>query len=444
MTGFIIRIRRHLADPHSQHRKIAFGIVWVSAFVLVGKLAGASKEITIAWRYGLSETVDAYVLVLNLVNWPVSVWFGILTVVLVPLAARLRHDAPQELSRFRAELLGLTMIIGSAIGLLAWLTLPTILRSGWLGLSDDVLARALAMSGGLSLLAPLGVVTGLFSAWLLAAGHHRNTLFEGIPALTLIAALLFPFDWLREPLLWGTVVGYALQMVALAVPLHRRRELRPPAFRQHSPAWQGFWGAIRLMAIGQVLMTCTNLIDQFFAASLGPGALSTLNYANRILALPLGMVALAIGRATLPVFSEIATEGGTTPSTVALRWAGWMFTVGIGGLLIGWMAASWVVELLFQRGAFTAEDGARVAEALKFALVQTPFYASALTLVQFMAGQKRYGVLLLSGAIGLTVKAITAPALVATMQLNGLILSSTAVYCANALFFYLYLRRLPR
>jgi hypothetical protein len=46
-----------------------------------GKLAGAAKEMAIAWRYGVSDTVDAYVFVFNLATWPVSLWFGVLTVV---------------------------------------------------------------------------------------------------------------------------------------------------------------------------------------------------------------------------------------------------------------------------------------------------------------------------------------------------------------------------
>ena len=99
--------------------------MWVALFVFIGKLAGAAKEMAIAWRYGVSETVDAYVFVFNLINLPVSVWFSVLTVVLAPLAARIRHDNPAELPRFRDELLGLTMIVGLGLGCLAWFGLPS-------------------------------------------------------------------------------------------------------------------------------------------------------------------------------------------------------------------------------------------------------------------------------------------------------------------------------
>jgi putative peptidoglycan lipid II flippase len=441
MSSIISRIRRHLADPDSDHRKIATGFFWVSLFVLAGKLAGAAKEMAIAWRYGVSESVDAYVFVYNLVNWPVSVWFSVLTVVLVPLVSRLRHDNPGELPRFRRELLGLTLIIGLGLGIIAWFGLPVLLRAAWVGLSDKAVTEAIYMAGGLTLLAPMGVLISLFSAWMLACGRHRNTLFEAIPAATILAALLLPAGWLPEPLLWGTMAGVALHMAALAVPLRQRAELQSPAFAFRSPAWQGFWGSIGIMAVGQVLMSFTSIIDQFFAAGLGPGALSTLSYSNRILALILGMGALAISRATLPVFSEANAQYGIEVNALALRWAKWMYILGLGVVVVGALTAPWVVGLLFERGAFTAENTNQVSTVFQYALIQVPFYAFALTLVNLMASQKKYGTLLLSGMIGIIVKIASVAILAPLMLLDGIVLSTSFVYLANALLFYYYTRK---
>lgn len=435
MSGIANRIRRHLSDPESHHRKIATGFVWVALFVFIGKLAGAAKEMAIAWRYGVSETVDAYVLVFDLINLPVSVWFSVLTVVLLPLAARIRHDDPVGLPRFRSELLGLTMLAGLGLGCLVWFGLPALLRAGWLGLSDQALAKALHMAGGLALLAPLGVLISLFSAWMLARRLHSNTLFEGIPALIILVALLLP-GWAPEPLVWGTVAGFALHMVALATPLKRRGDLQAPSFKFSSPVWRGFRASMVIMAIGQALMSFTGIVDQFFAANLGPGALSTLSYANRILALILGMCAMAISRSALPVFSEMTAQRSAETNALALRWAWWMFGAGSMCALIGWIASPWMVNLLFERGAFTAADSRYVSAVLKYALVQIPFYTFSITLMSYIASQKRYWLLLLSGIVGLGMKIIAATILTSFMQLEGLAFSATFLYLATAIFFY--------
>lgn len=441
MPSIIERIRRHLSNPDSQHRQIALGFLWVSMFVFFGKLAGAAKEMTIAWRYGIGPTVDAYVFVFNLINWPVSVWFSILIVVLLPLAARLRSDAPDQLPRFRAELLGITLLLGLALGMLVWLGLPALLRAGWLGLSAPALEQALHMAGGLALLAPLGTIISLFSAWLLAAGHHRNTLFEAIPALILLFALLLPPGWLPEPLLWGTVAGFALHASALGAPLLQRGELQVPRLSLRSPAWQFFWASIGVMALGQVLASLTNLVDQFFAVGLDAGSLSTLSYANRILALILGLGATAVSRATLPVFSRDVAQGGANVTALALRWSKWMLMLGLLALLLSWLLTPLMVRVLFERGAFTATDTQAVSTVLRYALFQVVFYFPGLVLVSALAAQRRHKWIALSGAINLVCKLPLAFLLVRQFGLYGLVLSTVLMYALSAALLFVLVRR---
>ena len=67
-------------------RRIVVALFWTTIFVVVGKFAGGAKEVAIAWRYGVSDTVDSYVLVFNMVVWPVTVWLSVLTIVLVPFS----------------------------------------------------------------------------------------------------------------------------------------------------------------------------------------------------------------------------------------------------------------------------------------------------------------------------------------------------------------------
>ena len=135
MVRITERVRRHLRNPDSQHRQIALGFVWVSMFVFVGKLASTAKEMAIAWKYGVSETVDAYVFVINLVTLPVAIWFSVLTVVLVPFVARIRNTDPNALPQFRGELLGLTLAVGTGMGCFAYFGLPMLLRTGISGFS---------------------------------------------------------------------------------------------------------------------------------------------------------------------------------------------------------------------------------------------------------------------------------------------------------------------
>lgn len=432
------RVRRHLADSESLHRRIAISFLWVGFFVLIGKLAGAAKEMAIAWRYGVSATVDAYVFVFNLITWPVGVWFSVLTVVLVPLVAKVRGENPEDLPRFRGELLALTLLAGAVLGGLAFVGLPPLFESGWMGLSAVALHEALAMAGPLALLLPLGLTISLFSAWMMACGRHRNTLLEALPALTILVALLLPPGWLPEPLVWGSVAGFALQLVGLGWPLQRGGELQRPTLGFNSPAWQGFWVSIGIMSIGQALMSLTGIIDQLFAAHVGPGAIATLSYANRIMALVLGLGAMAISRATLPIFSEVAAKNQTAEiHKLALYWAKWMFFLGLLVMVVAWFLAPWVVELLFQHGAFTKTDTTNVSFLLICLLIQLPFYFSGMVFVTLFSARKKYLVVAFSGFFNLCVKVISAYWLVGKFQLVGLALSTVVMYLFSLVYFYL-------
>jgi putative peptidoglycan lipid II flippase len=185
------------------------------------------------------------------------------------------------------------------------------------------------------------------------------------------------------------------------------------------------------MLIGQALLSLTTIVDQFFAARLAPGAIATLSYANRIVALILGLGATAVNRATLPVFSKGQATGSQDVGHVATRWAQLLFGLGLIAVGVGWWFAPWCVRTLFERGAFTAHDTQAVTQVLRYALVQIPFYISALVFVSFISSSHSYGTLAFLGFIGLIVKILGNATLVSRMGLNGLVLTNTLVYGVN-------------
>lgn len=422
------RIRLHIGNSQSHHHRIASSFLLVSFFVLIGKLAGAAKEMALAWRYGISETIDAYVFVFNIIFLPVSIWLSILTVVLVPMLARLRNNNSSEAPRFMSELTGLTLILGIVLSAFLYLIFPSILDTGWTGLSESTLKLAINFTTGLAPVALFGVMTSLYSAYLLANSQHRNTLFEAIPALVILIALLLPTSWITQPLIWGTLVGVFFQLVALSIPLKQRNELHVPTFSCDSPAWKGFWNAIGVLAISQTLMSFINVIDQFTAASLGTGAISTLSYSNRILALLLGLGATAISRAILPVFSDIHSIGITNIRKIAFQWSTWMFLLGTGVFVVTWWLSPWIVEVLFERGEFTVLDTQRVSEVLQWGLIQVPFYFAGLVMVQLLASQQRYKVIAFFALTNLIIKIIFNWILAEWLGVSGIALATAVMY----------------
>ena len=399
---------------------IVRGLLWGAAFVIGGKLAGAAKEIVVAWRYGTSSQVDAYLFVFNLVTWPVAVWFAALAGVLVPLVARVRRGDTAAFVRFRSELLALTIGLGLLLGALCWLGLTWVAGSTWVALPRETAAAVVSLTAPMATLATLGTVTCLLSAWMQAGQRHANTLFEGIPAVAIaIAVLLVPIGGI-DALVYGTLVGFALHLLSLMLALQRTGDIEPPALPLRSPYWPAFRSGFGAMVAGQALLALAAVLDQFFAAQLNVGAVSTLAYANRVLALLLGIGVTVVARATLPVFSAASHDEVASLWTTARRWTFIVFIAGMATTFSGWWMARPGVELLFQRGAFTPGDGEAVAHVLQHGLLQLPFYFAAVVLQSFMSARGRYRAIALVSGACILAKAAASAWLVPRHGLAGL------------------------
>ncbi len=428
----------------SDDRLIVHGILWGAAFVMGGKLASAAKEVVVAWRYGTASEVDAYLFVFNLVTWPVAVWFAALAGVLVPLAARIRRLDSAALVRFRAELLALAGLLGLLLGLLCWLGLAWLARSSWIALPRETAAGVAAIAAPLALLATLGTVICLLSAWMQANQRHANTLFEGIPALAIaLAVLALPVASIGA-LVWGTLAGFALHLLALVLALHRTRDIEAPRLPLASPHWRTFRSGFGAMVASQALLALATVLDQFFAARLEVGAVATLAYANRLLALLLGVGVTVVARATLPVFSAAGGDAATRLWPTARRWTWVMFSTGLAAAAGGWWLARSGVELLFERGAFTAADGSAVTLVLQHGLLQLPCYFAAVVLQSFVSACGGYRAIALVSGVCVAAKAAASAWLVPTHGLVGLQWGTAIMFAVFALgLLVVQLRRKP-
>jgi peptidoglycan biosynthesis protein MviN/MurJ (putative lipid II flippase) len=425
----------------SDHGTILRDMTTVAFFLFLAKLAAAAKEMVVAWRYGTGTVVDAYLFVFNIVSVPVAVWYSVLSVVLIPLLARLRQSDQSSVARFRRELLGCTIIVGIAVGFSVWLLLRLSLAASSLGLPPETRALAVASVDWLVWLIPLGLMVHFGSVLLMASGRHTNSLLEGAQPLTLLLLLLLLSTGGIWVLIAGTLLGALAQLALTAVVAARGAILTRPLFSFTSPAWSEFRAGIGLMLIAQAALALTTVVDQLFAADLGVGAISTLGYSNRVLGLFLSLGATAVGRATLPIYSRVRYADPTALPPLARKWCLFMLVGGGIVWLFGWMAADWMVRILFERGAFTHQDTLAVSAVLRWGLSQIPFYFAmfAASMAVFSFGFYRTAAVL--AVLSLLTKTALSFLLVPQFGLSGLMLSTTATYAVSAGMLFILLGR---
>ncbi len=114
LTAAISSVRRRLGGVHQDHKRIARSAIILLGFVLAGKVVNATKKMTIAYRYGISGTIDAYQLAFTLVNWVPVTLTSELRPLLVPALIRLRRNREAQ-SQFLGEVEGLALFVGTVL-----------------------------------------------------------------------------------------------------------------------------------------------------------------------------------------------------------------------------------------------------------------------------------------------------------------------------------------
>ena len=425
---------QRLSGLHADHRRIALGAARVAFFLLLGKAAGAFKEMAVAYRYGVSDAVDAYQFTMTMANWLPLTIVGVLSVVLIPVLVRTRYQDKEARARFLGELQAWVIIIGTVLAVLTYAIWPYVLELAGQGLTPQARLMSTQLTVAFAPAALLTLMTGISAARLRAHERHINTLLDSVPAVViLIWVMLAATVTDVGPLLWGTLVGFMIQSVWLLWLASRADGMwGRPRFSFQAQQWPDLVKAAGVMLLGQVAMSFVGPIDQYTAANLGSNANATLGYASRLLSLILGVGAASVGRAALPVLADIQGRGDPQRArAMALKWSLLMLLAGGAVTLAGWFLAPWGVSFLYERGAFTAQDTQAVAHVLRWGLLQLPFYFGVLILVQLLASQNRYRIMAIIAVANFVLKAVMNQVLAPTMGTAGIMLATSIMYALS-------------
>jgi putative peptidoglycan lipid II flippase len=422
----------------NQDRRIAKSAAIVAFFVIAAKSLGAVKEMMIAERYGVSEIVDVYQVASTFLFWIPNAISSALIVVLIPILVSAKTDR-SGLKEFTRELKGVGLVVGALIAsltCLAILIFTLIYPANALSLLTPYLLEIILWSYTPALLTPF---IALQSARLMANSSQVNTLFEAFPSLAVLVCLFVrPGDLGILPMMVGLTLGYLLQTWGVSVALRKSDGAPLPLkFTVKSTYWLGLSKVTAVMLLGQFFMSWVAPIDTISATALGKGAVSQLAYAEKIVAILLGIGAVAISRAILPVLSEMSVNNRIEEiESVVYRWVLVMLAGGALTSLIIWLTAPQIVNLLFERGRFTQADSLLVVEALRWGLIRLPFYFAGLVFVQFLASRGQYwGIALVALTCVLGKKALN-DYFTSILGVPGINAATGAMYAWSALLLF--------
>lgn len=349
-------------------------VIKVSTGTGISRVLGLVREMVMAHFFGTSTLQSAFVIAFRIPNLFRRLFGeGALGAAFTPIFAEVeQREGTAAAQRFMAQILGiLVCVLGVlvALGVMASFGVERICGEGsrW--------TEAMPLMRIMLPYAILICVAAILSAVL---NVHEN---YAVPALTPVilnivwlAVLLgvCPFlpaegYWRIGAVSWGIFAAGFAQVLFL-LPALRRNGYR---LRFTFGGWRASGSVRRVLiqmgpaSLGIALAQINICVDGWLAFYGAPWAPSALEYADRIIYLPLGLVGTAFATVLLPTYSKQSVAGDTAGMLESLSGALRNLMVLTVPMAIGLMVlASPVVSLLYERGAFDAQSTLWTARAV--------------------------------------------------------------------------------
>ncbi len=233
----------------------------------------------------------------------------------------------------------------------------------------------------------------------------------------------------------GTLIGGFLQL-AVQVPTLKKTGFRfKPTLRLTDP---GLVRILKLMVPATIGLSATQInifINTNFAASCAEGSVSWLNYAFRLVQLPIGLFGVAISIAALPVLARQVSLGNTEEmkqtfvSSLAL-----VFCLTVPATIGLVLLSEQIIGIIFEHGAFSALDTRATAVALSLYAVGLFAYSANKVIVPvfYAINAARYPVIGSFGAIGVNI--IIVLLTIDAYQHKAIALSTSITMIVNFIF----------
>ncbi|MEU1164409.1 lipid II flippase MurJ [Streptomyces sp. NPDC005921] len=348
-----------------------------AVFSVAGALLGLIRDQSLARLFGAGRDTDAFLVAWTIPEFAATLLiedglaFALIPAFSMALARRAQGAAGDPVRALVAGTLPKLALAFAAVGALLVGGAPQLVEVLAPGLRDPGLAVDCTR-----LTATCVLTFGLAGYCSAALRAHRRFL---APAAIYVAynagiiAAMFALGghWGVRSAAFGVAAGGALMVVVQLPALLRqlRHKAKVKAEARESAAVAGAQPLnLVLMATVLLFALCRQsqvLIERFLASHLHSGAISHLNYAQKVAQIPMTM-SMMLCTVTFPVVARALAEGDTERARRRVeRDLSVAASVVLLGTAVVVACAPQLIQLLFQRGAFTPQDTAATAGVMR-------------------------------------------------------------------------------
>lgn len=346
------------------HRQIVKSTSIISLGTFSSRILGFIRDIVIAHLLGTGMKADAFFVAQKIPNLLRDfIGEGAVNAAVVPVFSEyLYHKEKEAFLKLTSVVFVLALVILSVLTLLGIIFAPLIVRFIAPGFIED--PEKFSLTVFLTrLMYPYLIFIGL-TAYSIGILYTVRSFW--VPAfspcllnIAMILSALFAFYGMREPVIGlaiGVLAGGVLQL------LWEMAALLKKGFRWHLPKILKEPGALKIgkllipRMVGSGVYQLTVLIDTFCASLgsvVGPGGISAIYYANRIIQFPMGIFSVALASVILPTLANFAQKKDLAAIQRTLIFSlENIFFIMCPITVFFLLFSKSVIQILFQRGEF--------------------------------------------------------------------------------------------
>ncbi len=440
----------HQDEKNRENVNVAKAAGVVGIATMLSRIFGSLRDIVMASFFGAGVVTDAFFVAFRIPNLLRRLLAeGSLTVSFVPvfteyLKKKSREEA-MELADITFTALSIILVFVSIAGVLLAPLIVTIMAPGFRNAPAQYELTVMLtrfMFPYIFFLSLVALCMGILNS----LRHFAAPALS--PALLNISMILSAFllrGFFEEPifaLAVGVMIGGVLQL-AMQWPFLLKMGVRLKLnFHFRHPGLQRI-GALMLPAVfGAAIYQINIFIGTILASLLPKGSVSFLYYADRIVELPLGVFAIAVGTAALPSFSTQIAKGHLDEwkKTISFSLRLILFisipaTVAIIALRVP------IISVLFQHGAFDVTSTLLTAEALLYYTLGLWAFSTIRIIVSAFYSLQDTKVPMKAAVVALIVNVVCSLILMHPLKHGGLALATSIASAVNVIMLSVILKR---
>ncbi|HQN71606.1 MAG TPA: murein biosynthesis integral membrane protein MurJ [Smithella sp.] len=434
----------------SENSQVARAAGIVGAATMVSRVFGLARDMVIAAFFGASWMTDAFWVAFRIPNMLRRLLGeGSLTVSFVPVFTEyLEKKTKEQALELAYNAITLLSIILAVISVLGIILSPLIVGLIAPGFISEPKQFALAvflnrlMFPYIFFIALVALCMGILNSF---RHFTAPALSPVLLNIAMIGAAFFLRPFFAEPitsLAIGVLIGGVLQL-AMQWPFLRKFGVKLKfRFNPKHPGIKQI-GVLMIPAIlGAGVSTINVFVGTILASLLPGGSVTYLFYADRIMELPLGIFAIAIGTATLPSFSKHVAAGNMDELKSGISFSLRLMLFLTIPAMAALMALNLpIISVLFQRGAFDVTSAVYTGQALFcYALGLWAFSVLRVFVSSFYSLQDSKWPMK-AAVIALIVNVVASLILMYPLKHNGIALASSIAATVNVLVLTIVLKR---